>query len=73
MVNVYRLDQIITMNKVESIVCLKALGNQVSSTNKTVHYDIAEILLKVALNTIALTLSLQTNNAFNFVHGYYLI
>ena len=37
------------------------------------HYDIAEILLKVALNTIALTLSPQTSNAFNFVHGYNLI
>jgi hypothetical protein len=28
----------------------------VSSTNKTDHHDIAEILLKVALNTITLTL-----------------
>ena len=27
----------------------------VSSTNKTNHHDIAEILLKVALNTITLT------------------
>jgi hypothetical protein len=29
----------------------------VSSTNKTDHHDIAEILLKVSLNTIALSLS----------------
>jgi hypothetical protein len=29
----------------------------VSSTNKTDHHDIAEILLKVALNTIAITLT----------------
>ena len=31
-------------------------GTQVSSTNKTDHHDINEILLKVALNTITLTL-----------------
>jgi len=31
--------------------CLSA-GTQVSSTNKTDHHDITEILLKVALNTI---------------------
>jgi hypothetical protein len=31
-------------------------GTPVSSTNKTDHLDIAEILLKVALNTITLTL-----------------
>jgi hypothetical protein len=29
-------------------------GTPVSSTNKTDHHDITEILLKVALNTIAL-------------------
>ena len=34
-----------------------SLGTLVSSTNKTDHYNIIEILLKVALNTI--TLSLQ--------------
>jgi hypothetical protein len=33
-------------------------GNLVSSTNKTDRHDIAEILLKVALNTITLTLFL---------------
>jgi hypothetical protein len=31
-------------------------GPPVSSTNTTNHHDIAEILLKVALNTITLTL-----------------
>jgi len=31
------------------------LGTSVSSTNKTGHHDITEILLKVALNTITLT------------------
>ena len=31
-------------------------GSQVSSTNKTDSHDVIEILLKVALNTIALTL-----------------
>jgi hypothetical protein len=31
-------------------------GTPVSSANKTDHHDIAEILLKVALNTITLTL-----------------
>ena len=33
-------------------------GTPVSSTNKTNRHDIAEILLKVALNIIALTLAL---------------
>jgi hypothetical protein len=32
-------------------------GTLVSSTNKTDHHDITEILLKVALNTITLTLN----------------
>jgi len=31
-------------------------GTPVSGTNKTYHYDITEILLKVALNPITLTL-----------------
>ena len=36
----------------------------VSSTNKTDHHDITEILLKVALNPITLTLTLQSNTWF---------
>jgi hypothetical protein len=36
------------------------LGPSVSSTNKTDRYDIAEILLKVALNTIRQTNKHQT-------------
>ena len=40
-------------------VCdFKCLGILVSSTNKTDLYEITEILLKVALNTITLTLTL---------------
>ena len=35
-----------------------SLGTPVSSTNKTDRHDIHEIFLKVALNTITLTLSL---------------
>jgi hypothetical protein len=34
----------------------------VSSTNKTDRHDITEILLKVALDTITLTLTLKKNN-----------
>jgi hypothetical protein len=34
-------------------------GTPVSSTNKTDRHDIIEILLKVALNTITLTLTLK--------------
>ena len=34
-----------------------SLGTPVSSTNKTDYHDITEILLKVALNTITLTLT----------------
>ena len=34
-------------------------GMPVSSTNKTDRHDLTEILLKVALNTVALTLTLQ--------------
>jgi hypothetical protein len=39
-------------------------GTAVSSTNKTDGYDITEMLLKVTLNTIALTFTLnsKTNN-----------
>jgi hypothetical protein len=32
-------------------------GTPVSSTNKTCHHDITEILLKVALNTITLKIN----------------
>jgi hypothetical protein len=39
-----------------------SLGNQISSTNKTDRHDITEILLKVSLNTINLTLTLSINN-----------
>jgi hypothetical protein len=35
------------------------LGTPVSSTNKTDRQDITEILLKVALNTITLTISIN--------------
>jgi hypothetical protein len=35
---------------------LFSLGTPVSSTNKTDHHDITEMLLKVALNTINLNL-----------------
>jgi hypothetical protein len=43
-------------------------GTPVSSTNKTDCHDITEILLKVALNTITLTLtdSFKENNSFQF-------
>ena len=35
-------------------------GTQISSTNKTDRHNIAELLLKVALNTTTLTLLLKT-------------
>jgi hypothetical protein len=41
-------------------------GSTISSTNKTDHHDIAEILLKVALNTIK-----QTNDVLNV--SFYII
>jgi hypothetical protein len=37
------------------------MGTPVSSTNKTDHQDITDILLKVALNTINLILNLLHN------------
>ena len=45
-------------------------GTQVSSTNETECHDIAEILLKVALNTITLTLSHPELilNLYVFIH-----
>ena len=36
-------------------------GTPVSSTNRTAHHDIAEILLKVALNTVNITLNCTLN------------
>jgi hypothetical protein len=45
-------------------------GTLVSSTNKTDHHDIAEILLKVVLTTITIRLSLHVQNKyceFNFI------
>jgi hypothetical protein len=40
-------------------------GTQVSSTSKTDRHDITEILLKVALNTITLTLTLELYYLYN--------
>jgi hypothetical protein len=40
----------------------------VSSTNKTDRYNITEILLKVALNTITLTVQLRLNLNNKFVY-----
>jgi hypothetical protein len=39
----------------KTTIAIFSPGTPVSSTNKTDHHDIPEILLKVALNTIALT------------------
>ena len=44
------------------------LGTPVSSTNKTDHHDITEILLKVALNTITLTLTLNRTKIIKLHH-----
>jgi hypothetical protein len=41
-------------------------GTPFSSTNKTDRHDIAEILLKVALNTIALNIELIVNMLYKF-------
>ena len=41
-------------------------GTPVSSTNKTDHHDITEILLKVALNTV--TLALLRYNLFDLLN-----
>jgi hypothetical protein len=43
-------------------ICGFAQGSPVFSTNKTSRYDITEILLKVALNTITITLLHVTCN-----------
>jgi hypothetical protein len=39
--------------------------------NKTDRYDIAEILLKVALNTITLSLSIQSMLRFSSIYMYF--
>ena len=41
-----------------------SLGTSVSSTNKTDHHDITEILLKVVLNTIKFIIEFQKVRAF---------
>ena len=47
-------------------------GTPVSSTNKTDLHDIAEILLKVALNTITPTL-IKTKHTIWYVHTFFLL
>jgi hypothetical protein len=42
-------------------------GTPVSSTKKTDSHDVTEILLKVALNTIALTLTHNLGFAFDVI------
>ena len=46
-------------------------GIPVSSTNKTDHHDITAILLKVALNTINLTLTLKINLIISLVTYFF--
>ena len=45
-------------------------GTPVSSTNKTYRHDIPEILLKVALNTITITLTPHLNLSFVLVNAW---
>jgi hypothetical protein len=45
-------------------------GNLVSSTNKTNHHDVTEILLKVTLNTITLYVLISTEG---YDWSYYLL
>ena len=59
--NVYSRQQ----NVINSVTDLFSLGTPISSTNKTDHHDITEILLKVALNTIKWPLS-KLNFCFNY-------
>jgi hypothetical protein len=47
-------------------------GPPVSSTNKTDHYDITEILLKVALNIIKLNLE-NTTSAYICVNNGHIV
>ena len=42
-------------------------GTPVSTTNKTDHHDLTEILLKVALNTITITLTLKSTSVNIFI------
>ena len=53
-----------------------SLATPVSSTNKTDHHDLIEILLKVALNTITLTLLMicfkEADLIPIFVHFYHI-
>jgi hypothetical protein len=46
-----------------------SLGTPVSSTNKTDCHDITEILLKVALNTITLPLTLSSRIVIILFNG----
>jgi hypothetical protein len=65
-----------TIGELDTILCDKvcqwlatcqwfSLGTTVSSTNKTDHHDITEILLKLVLNTITVTL---THPLVRYVH-----
>jgi len=57
---VYNTTNVVSSNsahgEVNSVTCGRSVVFSVFSTNKTDHHDKTEILLKVALNTITLTL-----------------
>ena len=46
-------------------------GTPISSTNKTDLHDITEMLLKVTLNTIALTIKTQLNGITQYLYLCY--
>ena len=45
-------------------------STSVSSTNKTCRHDVTELLLKVALNTITLTLQLKNLRIYNLMRKH---
>jgi hypothetical protein len=66
-------ERYIVSQKIGKWKSLVSPGTPVSSTNKTNHHNITELLLKVALNTINLKLNLDFNICHWFCTRYMII
>jgi hypothetical protein len=69
-IHIFRKRSMVTLMRYDLTGRWFSLATPVSSTNKTDHHDITEILLKVVWNTITLTLGKYNLRKHTFLHTH---